>query len=358
MQKALPGEKEVNKLIDKYVEIAIKQLNHVKKSSDTIKVEGVEQKCTAIEFTVTREDFMNIVLAASEALLEDEEIKDIVITFLNFLNDEELLKIDAEETYDELMNELEAFVDKGKESMEDMDSEQLDAEMIVITDYVNGSHEIIGRDFVVNGQKLVSYATVHSGKEFASELNLSVASISGKGTEKGGKKTGTFEINYGGMTVCDVEVTDFDTDDLDDGLLNGSFLIIPNKQLITTALGSQAQAYSSILNDFDGIEFKFDSSKKSGTVVMNVLYKGETFAGLVTTGKETDSDKVDVPSDGDLVDVTDSDELAEYLEDLDFDKLVDALKDAGVPDELTSYLEYAIQNGFRSVESSSVESRY
>ena len=49
-----------------------------------------------------------------------------------------------------------------------------------------------------------------------------------------------------------------------------------------------------------------------------------------------------MPDDDDVFDATDSDEVEEFLQDLDFDKILRNLKRAGLPEDLIDGLEDAI----------------
>ena len=352
LTKALPDEETVNELIDKYVEIVLDQLENVEKSSDSVKVDGIEQDCTKIKFTVTQEDFMNIALALLEEVKNDGEIEDIIKDFVKFLNDEELLDQDPSKVYSELVSGIEDTIKEGKEAKASMDSESLKRELMSITDYVNGSHEIIGRDLEVAGQKYVSYATAHDGSDFATEVNIAnMLTFKGNGTDKSDKISGKFNLTVSGMNIADVEVTDFDTAALDDQILNGTFRVLINKQLLS---GIDAGDYAALLSGFDGIEIKSAGDKDEASVEFNVIYNNKTLVGIATDAKKVDSEKIAAPDKKDTIDATDSEAVKAYLESLDLDKLYTALKDAGVPSQLVDLLKSALDSGLSGIGGSSV----
>lgn len=352
LTKALPDEETVNELIDKYVEIVLDQLENVEKSSDSVKVDGIEQDCTKIKFTVTQEDFMNIALALLEEVKNDGEIEDIIKDFVKFLNEEELLDQDPSKAYSELVSGIEDTIKDGKEAKASMDSEALKRELMSITDYVNGSHEIIGRDLEVAGQKYVSYATAHDGSDFATEVKIAnMLTFKGNGTDKSDKISGKFNLTVSGMNIADVEVTDFDTAALDDQILNGTFRVLINKQLLS---GIDAGDYAALLSGFDGIEIKSAGDKDEASVEFNVIYNNKILVGIATDAKKVDSEKIAVPDKKDTIDATDSEAVKAYLESLDLDKLYTALKDAGVPSQLVDLLKSALDSGLSGIGGSSV----
>lgn len=351
LAKALPDEDTVNELIDKYVEIVLDQLENVEKSSDTVKVSGIEQGCTKIEFKVTQEDLINIAVAVLEEAKNDGEIEDIIKEFVGFLNDEKLLEEDPSKVYEELIVNIEDAVESAKEAKAAMSGEELSRELISVNDYVNGSHEIIGRDLIVAGNKYVSYATAHDGSDFATEINIAnMVSIKGSGNDKSDVVNGKFDLTAGGMDIADIEVVDFDKDVLDDEALNGTFRILINKQLLS---GVDAGEYAALLSGLDGVEFKFDGDKDAMKADFNVIYNGKTLVGIATENETKGAGSVDLPDKKDIVEVTDEADLEAYLKSLDLDKLYDALEDADVPAELINLLKSALTSGMAQIGGSS-----
>ena len=228
--------------------------------------------------------------------------------------------------------------------MAESDEEDLARELFVINDYVNSSHEIIGRDIYVDGQKMAYYAIAHDGDDFAFELDVAGAlKFSGDGTDDSGEINGKFDLTVSGMKLFDVEVEEFDYDALDDGELNGTFRILINKQLLSMVdLGE----YDSIIKGIDGIEIKSEGDSDEASMEFNVIYNGKTLVGIAGEGKKYDSESIDIPSKGDVIDITDGGDPEEFLKAIDFDEVIDNMKEAGVPNEIISVLEMALKSGF------------
>ncbi len=111
--------------------------------------------------------------------------------------------------------------------------------------------------------------------------------------------------------------------------------------MIMREMSSSARRIISAL-DF-ALEVKMDVTEKGGSVTYTFLVDGAEFVSLDITTKRSSGKKVSVP-DGDTIDVTDEDELEEFIEDIDFDKVLRNLKKAGLPEELVDELEEAISN--------------
>ena len=232
-----------------------------------------------------------------------------------------------------------------------MSGEELSRELISVNDYVNGSHEIIGRDLIIAGNKYVSYATAHDGSDFATEINIAnMVSIKGSGNDKSDVVNGKFDLTAGGMDIADIEVVDFDKDALDDEALNGTFRILINKQLLS---GVDAGEYAALLSGLDGVEFKFDGDKDEMKADFNVIYNGKTLVGIATENETKGAGSVDLPDKKDIIEVTDEADLEAYLKSLDLDEFYDALEDADVPAELINLLKSALTSGMAQIGGSS-----
>lgn len=333
-KKALPAEEALNELIKKYVKIALEEIEKVEKSSDTVRIEGIKESCTTITFTVTNEDLMDIAVAVLEEAKKDSEIKAIIEDFVKFLNDEEILDDKPSDVYDEFVEIVDEAIDETEDSKKEMDKDELENELISVIDYVNGSHEVIGRDFEVGGQKYVSYATARDGSDFATEIDIAnTLTIKGSGTDKNGKINGKFSVSASGMSVGDIEIVDFESSDLEEGEVSGTFRFIINKQLLSM-FSNAAGEYASLINGLNGVEIKLAGDKESASYEFNVLYNNKTLAGIAVSGKTQDSKEIKYPAESSVVEGEE-----EYLETIDLDKLYTALEKAGVPSELIAALK-------------------
>lgn len=340
--KALPDEETLNKLIDKYVKIALDELQNVEKSSYTLEIDDIEQDCTKIEFIITYEDVLDIALAALNELQNDEEIKTIINNVADFLEEEKIVD-DASEGYKEFVDGIKTAIKSVEDLKDSMDKEDLEEEIVAVTDYVDGDHVVIGRDFSVGGTKYASYAEVRDGRDIAFELEIAnTATLKGTGTEKDDILNAKLKLNVGGMYICDFEIADFDTSKIEDGAANGTIRILINKSLLSNFnLGE----YAALISGFDGIEFKFSGDSDSATNEFNILYNNSTLLGMIVSGKKNEATAIEKPADSDIIDVSDGDAIQDYLESIDLNKLYDALRKAGVPDSIVTMIEAAVNSG-------------
>lgn len=328
-KNVLPDDKTLNKLLDKYIDIVLESAVDVKSSKDTVKVAGISQNCVALEWTVEDETLVEIAQNVLKEARNDKDIKEIVNNIQKYTNSIEELKTDVD-----FYEEFAKTIDSALESLEDVEESVQGAELFTISTYVNNSHEVIGRDLVVGNDKVIEYATAKKGKNFATEINLANnVTITGKGTEKSNEISGDYVISVQGQDYATVTLEKFDTKEF-----TGTVKVAPDKGLFST-MGVDASV-SSLLGSLDP---SFGVVIGENTASVNLYSKDEVFVGINISGKETKAEKVSVPSESDTYSSTDSDEIQEWLESVDFDKLVKNIENSDIPDELTDLIKSGVQ---------------
>ena len=339
LEKMLPKPATVEKLVGKYAKIALKEIKDVDVYSDTVEVDELSQKLTVVEYTISEETLYNMGMAVVKAAKKDKDIKKIIKNI--------------EKGYEELDAELpddlyDEFIDALDNAEDELDSASpSDDTTVTVYSYVNGKHEVVGRKVSLGDDSDVeySYVTVHDGKKFETEVKADKAYIYGSGTDKNDKITGEFTVYYDEDEIAVIEYENFEKNSFKKGKLKGTVRVTPGKAL--KSMLSRKISDSSvrrIINSLDfALEVKMDVTKKGGNITYTFLVDGAEFVSLDITTKRSAGKKVSVP-DGDTIDVTDEDELEEFIEDIDFDKVLRNLKKAGLPEELIDGLEDAISN--------------
>lgn len=339
LEKMLPKPATVEKLVGKYAKIALKEIKDVDVYSDTVEVDELSQKLTVVEYTISEETLYNMGMAIVKAAKKDKDIKKIIKNI--------------EKGYEELDAELpsdlyDEFIDALDNAEDELDSASpSDDTMATVYSYVNGKHEVVGRMFSQgeDSDEKYGYVRVYDGNKFEAKAELGGVYVYGSGTEKGGKINGEFTGYSGSDEIITIEFEDFEKNAAKKGKLKGTVRIKPGKEL--KSMLSREISDSSvrrIINSLDfALEVKMDVTEKGGNVTYAVLVDGAEFVTLDITTKRSSGKKVSVP-DGDTIDVTDEDELEEFIEDIDFDKVLRNLKKAGLPEELIDGLEDALSN--------------
>lgn len=336
--EALPSKNEFNKLMNKYVNIVIDNIDDVSGKSKKIRVNGIQQNCTVLEYEITEDDLYDIAEAILKEAKEDSTLEKIIIDIQSYLENEDVYDYSGD-----LYDDFKEFVEDTLDEIDEYKDEADDEEAAKILTYVNSKHEIIGREISFDGEAVLYYATARDGKEFATEFIFGENElvISGKGTEKRNIKNCEYTVAYDDVEYAVIELVDFNTSKIDDGIFSGSISIKPTDDLLDELQIDSPAASLIGLSDIE-LQLVFDSNKKDAKFEINVCGNEKVLFGIVFEGKQDNAKKIKLPED--TVDANDEDAVSEWAQSIDFEALKDSLEEAGVPSEIISIVEYAIES--------------
>ncbi|MCD7708916.1 MAG: zinc-ribbon domain-containing protein [Clostridiales bacterium] len=334
-----PDSSSLKKLVLKYAYAAIADVKMVSKTSDTLTVNGVSEKCTVLTVKITMSDVANMVSDIKKLAESDEELQSICD---QLADDMELMSGYREFEGDELYGELLDALDELEEDLSDSyyygDSEYLKMQV-----YIGKGNEVIGRtvsyvdDDWGEEYQIFSYKEPLSGNKFALELvagsGYDAVSVSGSGIKTNKSLSGAYKIYDGDITssedeaeaLATISVSDLDRDKLKNGYLDGTF---------TVSLGSRYLGTYASLISF-GITAQGSSSGMSAE--MSLLLNGSPLGSLSFDTSYKSTASVSAPGSSDTV--YGIDDADEYIYGLDYEKLFDILGEIGLPSDLLSELE-------------------
>ena len=327
----IPADK-LEGIIKRYQKIALEQITDVDMSTETLEVGDLEQKVTVLEVELDMEDLANIFVAVAEELIEDEEIMGIV---------EDISEIEYIEDADEFVEDYEQMLDELEDALDDIEDELDDADedvSVTLSFYVNNKGEIIGsKAYMYNEYSYESYdwdtdkyktKTVESemevffgyiikGGKFAVEMYMeedgeTEMSIEGEGKAKGSKLTGEFTAEVDDEELV-LNIEDLDWNKLNEGIVDAkiSFDFDQFGKDVPKAMRDL-----SIVVSLEGSKDTYGISlSEDGTALM-------TLEVSTTINNKT---SVSVPKN--TVEVADAEDIADYIEDLDFSKIDDIIDD-------------------------------
>lgn len=360
---ALPSEDVVNKLLKKYIQLALDQFDNVSKDSDTIKVGGIEEKVTVLKTKIGPKDLVKAGKALVKELKKDSDVKNILLDLGDAMGALEGQDGYGQMLYDSLiegLEEAEATLDEYSEY-----ADEADGSYVILTDYVNGSHEIIGRKVSVQygeeKQEMLYYATATKGDDFAFVLEVREQKlVSGKGTNKKGIINGTYTIDGAMVMGMDpeeesvdlvtIKVSDFDSNGVKENNLKGSFTIRLSEEAMQMVI-DEAELPSWLTSSISlldcGLKVDVDlTADGNGYCKYGVFAGTETLVAIRMDMKVTD-EQVSVPSSDKTIDM---ENIEQWLETVDLTKLVQSLVKIGVPEELTDMLEQTFDEALNRAE--------
>lgn len=364
VREALPSAKEVDALCRRYIKLVLSEVNDVTKGKEKIEAGTVSQNCTALVVSLDEDDLAGMLLAVSEELSDDKELKKLVLRMCDALD------MDGEDVYEE-------WIDRAAEGLEERAKELAGNKIdITMTVYVNGKGEVRGRTLTVktaesyedwyngdirtstqetefelltpvNGNKTGFLAAVKSKAE--DKRSQVLFKVEGSGSVSRRKLSGAYKIKAGGLTVAEVAVKSLDTDKLQKGSLDGSFTVSASDTIsdfLENELSWEAQEFL----EAAGIELKrvaydmtLNHSKKANKLFVRVLYKDElllAFSAERETGADLDTK---LPEDANVVMAEDEEAFQKWVAACDWDGFRKKLQETTLPGKLVDALEEAVE---------------
>lgn len=327
LAEALPDANTLTKILDRYLDLALAELDNVEQTTTTLTVGSISQECTQLTLKVYEADALALCKSVLKEAKDDADLKKIIEDMAAAIEDLTGENIGANDIYADFQEAISDLL-ADLEDVEETDEEN----PIVLITYVDKDHNIIGRKLTMSDQDnprgVFYFYTVTDGDEFAFEAAIPSdvddtddAKVTGSGTKKSGKTTGEFTLA--------IEGTDFVTLKLEDFNMKGGTLTLDPTEAAEEAMG------------MDNIPFNELSLqiKLSDGIELNILSEGKLLAGLALKGGESDGPNLSEPNKA--TDAMDSNAMQKWAEKLVLDKVLDNLEKAGVPSELVD----ALRNG-------------
>ena len=327
----LPTEEELDKLLNKYVDVILDSFDDVKKSTKTMSVGDVKQKLTVLETTIDADDILEAGKAVLKTLSKDKQIKGILEDVLGYAEDE--MGLGGMVDVDEVWSMFQMAVDEALDELDDMDPDDLgiDDFKLVLTEYVNDNHEVVGRKIALNKEEIFKYIEVQKGSKIAYHLNAAdMLEINGEGTRKKGATSATYTISTAVLTgemqdLLDIELVDFSAKD---GKLNGKIRLAPSADVMEElGLPSDVTSVVSMLDP--KLEFGFVTTDKTQSIEINILSGNELLVGVSFSTTTTKATAITEPKK--TIDINDTEALEEWAMSIDLEAFLEDLEDAGLP---------------------------
>ncbi|MBP3602849.1 MAG: zinc-ribbon domain-containing protein [Lachnospiraceae bacterium] len=330
--KACPDRAKFEKMLSKYLNIAIACMDDVSIDEKAIKVESVKQNCTELSVTIDAGTIVDMLEAILEEMEDDEDLEELITNFAS-LSPYDMYE---DEIYDMLLEEIEYELEYLK-SYADEDAE------VVMNVYVDGKGEIVGREIEYEDYweetTRISMLMPKKGSDVAYEYSFeqysTTVSLVGSGKESGNKVTGEFSVKYNGASLVDLKVKDFNTEDLKKLQLNGEVEVSMGSG-ISKVIGMTE--YAAAFEDAS-ITMKAKSSDSVAELAIGAIYDEESLGTVTVTSKTGKASSVKIPNDKDVIYAEDVDDVEEWLEEVDWDNLIEKMENADVSSDIIDEVE-------------------
>ena len=324
---ALPDGEELEKIINRYAEIALKELDSVDKSSEKVSVGDIEISATCLEVEIDEKTLENIVIAVISEFENDEELHDIVDGIMAATGEADKGEfkeyLEESDIFDDIDDQIEGIFEGFGE--------------IVISTYVDAKGNVIGREIEYLGNE-ISILNVTKGKNAAFEIDVNAqgfnANVFGEGILKKGIFNGFATLEVMSFSVVDIEFVDFDTENL----FNGTVILKPAEaisSMLSEYGGGDTSSIVGVLGNSLGIdlaklslEIQMESSEEKGGFNLDIKSDNDSLLTFESGFEITDAGKIKIP-----------DEVIEIENERDFDRWIETISGENLPDEILEILE-------------------
>lgn len=351
-KKYFPESEDLENLLSKYILLVVEQLDDVEEESAELEVGDISQKCTALEVTIDTETAQKIAEAVLTEASKDKDLKKLFESVIG-MAEEMGYPVDAEEIYDEFLVGVE-------EALDSIEYINMGENEIVMTVYVNGKGEVIGREIEVADVKF-RYAMPQKGSKFEMECYVEMPDIfrsvsyeesemikfgiEGEGKKKGDKITGDFSVKVDSEAYVNIRVEGYNVEKAKEGAMVGTFTFTLPKSLKNTLSEQGGYEMAMVASYLDyGLEIDMDTDSDGGTISIALVLNDEFLVKLTVESESGKGEKISVPSSKDVVDAMDEDEVEEWVEEFDWEAILKKLDKAKVDEEYIEMLEDAIDD--------------
>ena len=302
----------------------------------------VSQELTVLEGHVTQAEAQPMFQQILDTAKTDEELKGVIEGWTEAMNDPEY-------SYDTF---LQAIEDLEK----DLDGEidESDTSGFVLRAWVDDNGDVVGREVLADDgeqeESLFSYLCTTDGDQrgFSFTLGSDADSVGlyGSGTLSGDVLSGTYTFTSGGQDAAVIEVADYDTKAVENGIWKG----------IYTISGAPIEDEDGNSYDpFGGMQLIFTTDGKDENNMewnLTLAANGVSIGALSITGgnEGEDLEAVDFASLTDVYDFTTDADVEKFGEDVNMDAITANLTSAGMPDGwLESVMEAASGSGAEEI---------
>ena len=302
----------------------------------------VSQELTVLEGHVTQAEAQPMFQQILDTAKTDEELKGLIESWTEAMNDPEY-------SYDTF---LQAIEDLEK----DLDGEidESDTSGFVLRAWVDDNGEVVGREVLADDgeqeESLFRYRCTTDGDQrgfsFTMGSDEDSVGLYGSGTLSGDVLSGTYTFTSGGEDAAVIEVADYDTKAVENGIWKGTYTI------------SGAPIEDEDGNSYDpfgGMQLIFTTDGKDENNMewnLTLAANGVSLGALSITGgnEGEDLEAVDFASLTDVYDFSNDADVEKFGEDVNMDTITANLTSAGMPDGwLESVMEAASGSGAEEI---------
>jgi len=326
--EALPDDDTISNILNRYIALAVEEIDNVVRTEETLVLGDLEQNCTLLGAKIYQQDVLDMIKAILEEAKDDAELKKIIEDTTDAINE-----LGAQfDPYWQDVDGYEGFSDAIDMALERLEYayEHLDTETFIGVDVaVDDDINIIGFSLTLPGMLDTDfvYLNVTEGNDFNTlfEIPDAYIKITGSGTTNGNAVDAQYTITGDGKDLVIIKL-----DDVDDK--GGTVRIEPTDQLLDMI------GFGMSYLPFDDIALELTTDGSNTKI--SLLDGSDLIIALGMKVAAKDPGSIREPSN--TVSAMDQAALMDWVSDFDLDAILGNLKDAGLPSDIANMIEQVL----------------
>lgn len=329
----VPDSETVGTLIDRYGNLIIDNLAEGSSMEEAVSVEGISEDCTVYEGYLTEENLGTIAEAVLTAAKDDQELKSLFDSWT-----------EAGAISGDLYNQMQTGIDSLLADLSE-DPEASDDAILTSKVWTNADGKIVGRELAVTDgtDSIPVFTWKNPSQDGNSALLIEISSgtesltLTGSGQTAEGLLSGSYIAAYNGVEVADFEVENLETSPEKYGYYNGTITVsFPNNG--TEEEPNPLSGFGAVIN------LTSDAEAETSQIDLSVTSSGAPLATLsMTSGYGEGAETTDLSSLGETLSMDSEEDMMAYLQGMDWSSLLDNARAAGIPEELVTQIDEALQ---------------
>ena len=329
----VPDSETVGTLLDRYGNLIIDNLAEGSSMEEAVSVEGISEDCTVYEGYLTEENLGTIAEAVLTAAKDDQELKSLFDSWT-----------EAGAISGDLYNQMQTGIDSLLADLSE-DPEASDDAILTSKVWTNADGKIVGRELTVTDgtDDIPVFTWKNPSQDGNSALLIEISSgtesltLTGSGQTAEGLLSGSYIAAYNGVEVADFEVENLETSPEKYGYYNGTITVsFPNNG--TEEEPNPLSGFGAVIN------LTSDAEAETSQIDLSVTSSGAPLATLsMTSGYGEGAETTDPSSLGETLSMDSEEDMMAYLQGMDWSSLLDNARAAGVPEELVTQIDAALQ---------------
>lgn len=329
----VPDSETVGTLLDRYGNLIIDNLAEGSSMEEAVSVEGISEDCTVYEGYLTEENLGTIAEAVLTAAKDDQELKSLFDSWT-----------EAGAISGDLYNQMQTGIDSLLADLSE-DPEASDDAILTSKVWTNADGKIVGRELAVTDgtDSIPVFTWKNPSQDGNSALLIELSSgtesltLTGSGQTAEGLLNGSYLAAYNGVEVADFEVENLEISPEKTGYYNGTITVsFPNNG--TKEEPNPLSGFGAVINMIS------DAEAETSQIDLSVTSSGAPLATLsMTSGYGEGAETTDLSSLGETLSMDSEEDMMAYLQGMDWSSLLDNARAAGVPEELVTQIDAALQ---------------